>query len=237
MGLSMFVLCLGAGHPATAADSTPAAANSAPAAGSPPPTGGISVEAPAKLSMAEQWAKNRAMPEFLLPDQEEQKKKAPLRSLVKGIAKGAASEIKATASGLAKDMVLVFSVQDVDPYDKSGPPSNRPAIIYKFTLIDGSTAYLRRFPDNSFAIEDGFADGTVIVRNDKGEFIVKYPNGARGKVVFQSRNTILVYRPDNTITTYQKTSDGGYTINNDKLGYMGSARRDTTGINYELNEW
>jgi hypothetical protein len=201
-------------------------------------TGAVTTEAP--LSQAEQWVQKRSLPDFVLQDKEDKKKAKPIRSFVKHVAKGVASETAASFDGMAKDMVFVFSTQDIDPYEvKSGhAPKNRDAIVLKFTMVDGSSAYLRRFPDGSFAMEDGFADGTVVVRGPSPtEYVVKYPNGTRGRVVFQGRNTILVYRPDKTITTFKKTADGSYSITNDKLGYMGSARPDRTGVNYEIGNW
>ena len=227
VGLMSFVSCVGLGGaslPAHCADQ--------------PHAGSLTVTTQATLSQAEKWVKERSLPSFVLPaTDKEDKKKAPVRSFMKGIAKGAAKELSASADGMAKDMVFVFSVQDTDPYDKSAPPKNRPAIVLQFTMIDGSTAYLHRFPDGSFAVDGGFADGTVIVPNQSGEFVIKYPNGLNGRVVFQGRNKILVYRPDKTITTFQKNLDGGYSINNDKIGYMGSAKPDSTGVKYEMGEW
>jgi hypothetical protein len=196
--------------------------------------GGVSVTAP--LTQAEQWVQNRNAPWLQSADPATEKKshKGPVKSLLKGLGK----ELGASLDAMAKDMVLVFSVQDIDPYEVKSPPTNRPAIILKFNLIDGSSCYLRRFPDNSFAIEDGFADGTVMVPTDKpNEYIIKYPNGAKGRVVRQGTSTVTVYRPDKTVTTVSKTASGGYSVRNDQLGYMGEARPDRTGINYELGQW
>ncbi|CAN5317077.1 hypothetical protein BH10CYA1_BH10CYA1_54840 [soil metagenome] len=191
------------------------------------------------LTQAEKWVKQRSMPSWMGPDEEEKKEKkrsTPVRSLIKTVAKGTAKELGASLDGMAKDMVFVFSVQDIDPYEKKGPPKNKPAIVLKMTMMDGSTAYLRRFPDNSFAVEDGFADGTVLVPTDRNQYIIKYPNGFNGKVVITA-NTIVVYRPDKSITTFKKTMSGGYSATNDKLGYMGEARPDRTGVHYEVGEW
>lgn len=133
---------------------------------------------------------------------------------------------------------FVFSAQEfMDPYDKSGPPVDKPAIVSKFVLIDGSNCDLRRFPDGSYAIEDGYADGTVIVPDEASTYLIKYPNGARGKLVRKSSSTIVIYRPDKTITTVSKTNSGGYTVRNSKHGYMGEARLDRTGVHYESGEW
>lgn len=197
--------------------------------------GGVSES---ELTQAEKWVQKRSGPSFMPQDEDrkEKKRSTPVRSLIKSVAKGTAKELGASLDGMAKDMVFVFSVQDIDPYEKKGPPKNRPAIVLKMTMIDGSTAYLRRFPDNSFAVEDGFADGTVLVPTERNHYIIKYPNGFNGKVVISS-SSIIVYRPDKSITTFKKTMSGGYTATNDKLGYLGEARPDRTGVHYEIGEW
>lgn len=189
------------------------------------------------LTQAEKWVQSRSMPGFILQDTGKKKHKAPVRSFVKKAAKGLANEVAASAEGMAKDAILVFSVQDIDPYDKKGPPANRPAIVLEMTMVDGTTAYLHRFPDNSFAVEGGFADCTVMVPGKQGEFIIKYPNHVQGRVEFQGSNTIIVHRPDNTTTTFSKTASGSYSVSNDKFGYMGTARPDSTGVQYEVDNW
>lgn len=189
---------------------------------------------------AEEWVKSKNSPWLSEADNQNEKKKhtGPVRSLVKGVAKGTAKELGASLDGLAKDMVLVFSVQDIDPYEKKGPPKNRTAIILKFNLVDGSSCYLRRFPDGSYAIEDGFANGTVLIpRMETRDYLVKYPNGVQGRMVKDNAGTITIYRPDKTVTTVAKTPSGGYKVHNTKFGYMGDARPDDTGLNYELGTW
>lgn len=193
----------------------------------------------AKVWQAEEWAKTRNSPWLSKDDAEQDKKKhtGPVRSLLKGVAKGAAKELGTSASDFAKDMVLVFSVQDIDPYEKKGPPKNRTAIVLKCNMMDGSSCYLRRFPDGSYAIEDGFADGTVLIpREETGDYLVKYPNNTRGRMVKHGDN-VTIFRPDNTTTTVEKTGSGGYTVRNTKFGYMGEAHPDSTGINYETGQW
>ena len=83
----------------------------------------------AKVWQAEEWAKTRNSPWLSKADSETEKKthKGPVRNFIKSVAKGTAQELGASASGFAKDMVLVFSVQDIDPYEKKGPPKNRTA--------------------------------------------------------------------------------------------------------------
>lgn len=196
-------------------------------------------DAQVKVWQAEEWAKTRNSPWLSKEDGEQEKKthKGPVRSLIKGIAKGTAKELGTSAADMAKDLVFVFSVQDIDPYEKKGIPKNRPAIVLKFTMVDGSSCFLRRFPDGSYAIEDGFADGTVMIpREDTGDYLIKYPNGARGRMVKHGDN-VTIFRPDNTTTTVTKTPSGGFRLNNTKLGYMGEARPDSTGINYETGQW
>lgn len=198
--------------------------------------GGLTVQA--KKWQAEEWVVNRTSP-WLLPGEavkQKEQHKGPVRSFVKSVAKGTAKELKTSMHNMAQDMVFVFSVQDIDPYEKSAP-TDKPAIVLKFNLVDGSSCFLRRFPDGSYAIEDGFADGTVLLPEEGASFLVKYPNGVNGRLVRQSSNTTLVYRPDKTITTISKTNSGGYSVRNDKMGYIGEARPDRTGVHYELGEW
>ncbi len=192
-----------------------------------------------KVWQAEEWAKTRNSPWLSKDDAETDKKthKGPVRNFVKAVAKGTAKELGTSASDFAKDMVLVFSVQDIDPYEKKGPPKNRTAIVLKFTMADGTSCFLRRFPDGSYAIEDGFADGTVLIpRQDTNDYLVKYPNNTRGRMVKHGDN-VTIFRPDNTTTTVEKTMSGGFTVRNTKFGYMGEARPDSTGINYETGQW
>ena len=196
-------------------------------------------DAQVKVWQAEEWAKTRNSPWLSKDDAETDKKKhsGPVRSLIKGVAKGTAKELGTSASDFAKDMVLVFSVQDIDPYEKKGPPKNRTAIVLKCNMVDGSSCFLRRFPDGSYAIEDGFADGTVLIpRFDSNDYLVKYPNGTRGRMV-KHGDDVTIFRPDNTTTTVEKTASGGFTVRNTKFGYMGEARPDSTGINYETVQW
>ncbi|MBP7861228.1 hypothetical protein KA183_06065 [bacterium] len=204
----------------------------------PGPNSADSVEG--KVWQAEEWVKSKNSPWLTPEDGETEKKKhkGSVRNFIKAVAKGTAKELGTSAEDFAKDMVLVFSVQDIDPYEQKGVPTKRPAIILKFTMVDGSNAYLRRFPDGSYAIEEGFANGTVLIpRRDKDDYLVKYPNGARGRMVKDNTGTITIYRPDQSVTTVAKTAGGGYKVNNTKFGYMGDARPDSTGINYESGQW
>lgn len=109
--------------------------------------------------------------------------------------------------------------------------------MMQFNLVNGSICYLLHFPDGHYAIEDGFADGTVLLPAEDKSYQVKYPNGAKGRLVKESATTTVVYRPDNTTTTISKTAAGGYTVRNSEQGYMGEARPDRTGVNYEVGQW
>ncbi len=190
---------------------------------------------------AEAWVRNKNSPWLTAADSdvEKTKHKGPVRNFIKSVAKGTAKELGTSFDDMAKDMVLVFSVQDIDPYDMSkGPPTNRPAIVMKFTMVDGTSCYLRRFPDGSYAVEDGFANGTVLLpRKENGDYLVNYPNGVQGRMVKGLDGNIKIYRPDNTITTFTKNASGGYAANNTKFGYMGEARGDDTGVQWEVGAW
>ncbi len=188
------------------------------------------------LTQAEVWVQQREQPWATQMAAESKKKKHPVRNFVKAVGKGAASEAKATVGDMAKDCAFVFSVQDIDPYDKSSPPVDKPAIVMEMNMIDGSTCYLHRFPDNSFAVEGGFADNTVMVPTQQHEFLIKYPNGAQGRFV-RSGGGYKIYRSDNSVTTISKNPSGDYEITNDKIGFMGTAHPDETGLQYELGTW
>ncbi len=193
-----------------------------------------------KVWQAEEWVKSKNSPWLTAEDGETDKKKhkAPVRNFIKAVAKGTAKELSTSAEDFAKDMVLVFSVQDIDPYESKGVPKNRPAIMLQFNMADGSKCYLRRFPDGSYAIEEGFANGTVLIpRRESNDYLVKYPNGVNGRMVKDNTGNITIYRPDKTVTTVAKTASGGYSVSNTKFGYMGDARPDSTGLNYESGQW
>jgi hypothetical protein len=160
----------------------------------------------------------------------EKKKNGPLKLITKGLA----SELGTESSNMLKDTIFVFSAKDVDPYDQS-PPTNKPYTLLEIRFIDGSSAELIKYPDNSGKVQGGFADGTIICPEGNNSFIVAYPNGVRGKMVKLSSNEYKIYRPDNSVTTIKKTMSGGYEITNDKIGYMGTARPDSLGMQFEFN--
>jgi hypothetical protein len=148
--------------------------------------------------------------------------------------KGLGQELGSNAKGMAEGMVFVFSAQDIDPYDKKAP-KDKPYTMMTIALVDGTTCSIVKYPDNSKKVVGGFADGTIIAPLTANTFVVGYPNGARGKLVGSPGGNYKIYRPDNTVTTFQKTMSGRYTIRNDQGGYMGEAVPDRTGLSYEFS--
>lgn len=165
-----------------------------------------------------------------LPPPEKKKGHHPVRL----VAKALASELGTDASGMLKDSMFVFSAKDFDPYDKSAP-KNKPYTLLEIQMIDGSEASVIKYPDNSGKVVGGFADGTIIAPSGPNTYIVAYPNGARGKLVKVSGIEYDIYRPDNTITRIKKTAGGDYEMTNNKLGYIGTARTDTLGMQFEMH--
>lgn len=161
-------------------------------------------------------------------------KKKTKNGPIRLVAKAAASELGTDSSDMLKDAIFVFSAKDVDPYDKS-IPKDKPYTALEATLVDGSSASLIKYPDGSGKIVGGFADGTIIAPAGQGVYIVAYPNNVRGKMVKVSSNEFQIYRPDNTITTIKQNNNGGYSIRNSKIGYMGEAQPDRLGMQFELN--
>jgi hypothetical protein len=159
-----------------------------------------------------------------------EKKRGPLKKVFKAAGK----ELGTSFSDMGKDMVLVFSVQDVDPYSKSAP-KDKPYLLTTIQWIDGTESKVIKYPDDSFKIEGGFVDGTVIVPKGKRTFTVKYPNGTEGTLESLGGGGSKIFRPDGSITTITKTMGGEYQISNDKIGFMGSAASDPTGLNFEMN--
>lgn len=188
------------------------------------------------LTDADQWVLHRTEPWAMQAAAQSKKSTHPVRKFVKGVGKELKKEAGDTFLDMAKDSAFVFSVQNIDPFDQESPPLKEPAVVMEANLIDGSTCYLHRFPDNSFAVEGGFADNTVIVPTQQHQFVVKYPNGAIGKFV-RSNGAYKIIRPDGSVTTISKNPSGDYDINNDKIGFMGTAHPDETGLQYELGSW
>ena len=131
-------------------------------------------------------------------------------------------------SDMAKDMVFVFSAQDIDPYKKSAP-KDKPYTLATVSLVDGSICKLIKYPDNSGKVVGGFADGTIIAPLNDQTFVIGYPNGARGRMEKLPGGCFKIYRPDKTITTMTKDPAGRYSIRNNELGYMGEAAPDRSG--------
>lgn len=159
------------------------------------------------------------------------KKNGPLAFIVKGLG----SEADANSSDLAKDMVFVFSAQDVDPYKKSAP-TDKPYTFLTCHLIDGTFCKVIKYPDNSGKIEGGFADGTIIAPIDENTFVVGYPNGTRARLEKLPGGNYKIYRPDNSVTTMTKSASGRYSIRNTVLGYMGDAFSDRSGMQFEFKK-
>jgi hypothetical protein len=224
----------GTATPATAAGS--ASVNASSSSSSSSSAAAAPVAAPTgPLSQAEIWVRDRFNPGGESAAAELKKAKHPVRSFFKGVAKGTAKELGTSLHLMAEDSAFVFSVQDVDPYESNRPPRNKQAIVMEMTMTDGTTCYLHHFPDGSFAVEGGFADGTVILPRTATQYLVKYPNGVSGNLVRQ-RDLMTIHRPDNTVTTFKRTAGGGWEVSNSKVGYIGEAHPDDQK-NIELNSW
>jgi hypothetical protein len=246
LSIALACVCATAGQAVLAADAASPAGTptgAAPGAGATTQPAPISVEGGVQhverpLSDAEKWVLHRTEPWAQQAADERKAKKHPVRKFVKTVGKGLAAEAHQTIADMGKDLVFVFSVQDIDPYDKTKPPMDKAAIVLEANLIDGSTAYLHHFPDNSFAVEGSFADNTVMIPVKPNEFLVKYPNGATGRMVKLGSSEYKIYRSDNSVTTINKNPSGQFSINNDKIGFMGTAHPDETGLQYEMGgDW
>jgi hypothetical protein len=165
------------------------------------------------------------------PEVQKEQKSGPARYVFKGLG----NEAKANVKGMAQDMVFVFSAQDIDPYAK-GPPKDKPYRLLSVRLVDGSQCSVIKYPDNSKKIVGGFANGTIIAPLSPNIFVVGYPNGARGRLEKTSDGGYKVFRPDGTVTTLKQTMSGQFSIRNDKLGYMGDATPDRTGLQFEFKD-
>jgi hypothetical protein len=157
------------------------------------------------------------------PAQSRPKKTGPLRYVLKGLG----NEAKASASDMGKDMIFVFSCQDIDPYEKK-TNKDKPYTALAIRMVDGSMSSLIRYPDDSARVEGGFADGTIVAPMGGNQYAVGYPNGTRGRLEKIPGGGCKVYRPDNTVTTLKKTASGGFSLRNTKFGYMGDAVPDTS---------
>lgn len=159
------------------------------------------------------------------------KKKGPMRHALKAVGK----ELGTSMDYLGRDMVMFLSVQDIDPYDRK-PPKNKPYTSCYIRLIDGSSATLIRYPDDSYKISGGIFNNTVIVPKQGNTYVIKYPNGTKGRVERLGDGLTKIYRPDRTVTTIKRNMSGSLSISNDKLGYLGSATPNTGGASgYDWN--
>lgn len=157
------------------------------------------------------------------------KKKKHRHRVIRGLGK----ELKKSGEYFAKDLAMFLSVQDIDLYEKKSVPLDKPCTVLTFQYTDGQRARLVRYPDRSFRVFGSIFEGTVMIPDGPKTFIIKYPNGAKGKVVSVNSSLIKSYRPDGTVTTLQKQMSGQYSIRNSKQGYLGMARSDRTGITWE----
>lgn len=210
---------------AVSAETVNAVPGSAPATAAP-----ASVAPAAPVAAAPDPVKTCEAYLSTLPVPEKKQGHHPIRL----VAKALASELGTDASGMLKDSMFVFSAKDFDPYDKKAP-TNKPYTLLEIQMIDGSEASVIKYPDNSGKVVGGFADGTIIAPAGPNTYIVAYPNGVRGKLVKLSNNEYDIYRPDNTITRITKTASGDFELKNNKLGYIGTARTDTLGMQFEMH--
>ncbi len=157
-------------------------------------------------------------------------KKGPIKVMAHAL-KG---EFSNDSKNMLRDSILLFSAQDIDPYDRSAP-TDKPYTLCEARMVDGSQASVIKYPDGSGKVVGGFADGTIMAPSGSNTWIVAYPNGVRGNLVKESSSIYKVYRPDDSITTIKKTMSGGYSISNDKIGTMGDLRTDQLGMQYEFN--
>jgi hypothetical protein len=163
------------------------------------------------------------------PAQVEKKKHHdPVKLLFKGLASEMGTDMKDTM----QDSIFVFSAKDVDPYKKKAP-KDRPYTALEIQFVDGTTGRVIKYPDGSAKIDGAHFNGAVIAPNGVGTYIIAYPNGTRGKIVTID-NGYRIYRPDNTITTVKEELGGDYEIDNNKLGYIGTAHSDKYGMQYEF---
>lgn len=151
------------------------------------------------------------------------------------IMKGLAEDLGTSFGDMGKDLVLVFSVQDYDPYEKHSVPK-KPYVIGEARFNDGSSADIIKFPDTSLRIKGSVLDGTYVCPNETGSGgTVYYPNGVQGTLKKLPGGGVEILRPDKTTTTITKNASGSYRISNDKAGYLGDITTDSTGLNYEFS--
>ncbi|HEY9714818.1 MAG TPA: hypothetical protein V6C72_15225 [Chroococcales cyanobacterium] len=164
------------------------------------------------------------------PPPTEKKKKRPGLFLAKALA----SELKTDGKNMLEDTAFVFSAKDFDPYARSAP-TDKPYTALELTLVDGSQAQVIKYPDGSAKIVGSYLDKTVICPNGTDNFIVAYPNNVRSQMVRVNSDEYKIYRPDKTITYMKKTASGAWSVSNDKIGFMGTARPDFENLQFELN--
>ncbi|MGH9548828.1 MAG: hypothetical protein ACRD3W_05600 [Terriglobales bacterium] len=162
--------------------------------------------------------------------QPEKKKKGPIRF----VAKALASEMGSDLGDMVKDSAFVFSNRDFDPWQE-GPKKGKPYTALELQLVDGESAQVIRYPDDSAKVVGSYLDGTIIAPSgQQNTYIMAYPNGARARLVKVSSMEYKIYRPDNTVTTMKKEMSGEWQLDNSKIGYMGTAQPDREGMQYEF---
>jgi hypothetical protein len=184
------------------------------------------LDAKLKTCQAATWDAQQAQKE------EKKRKRGPVRRAVRSTGKFLGDEISQSAQGIGRDLLFTLSVQDTD-FDERKPPTDKPYEIASFRLVDGTMCSLTKYPDRSCKVDGGFAHGTIIAPLTYNEYVVGYPNGLKAKLV-KSGSQIKVYRPDKTVTTFDKTLSGNYKIHNSQLGYMGEGLADQTGMRFDF---
>lgn len=166
--------------------------------------------------------------EAFAPEKEDSKR--PVRRFLSGLGK----ELGASADAFGKDLTMFLSVQDVDPYEKSAP-TDKPYVMGRTRLVDGTMADIVKFPDKSMRVSGGFADGTYACLTSNNNYVVHYPNGVKGTMKLFSDGGMEIHRPDNSVTTVTKNVGGSFRMRNTKMGYMGEIKTDQTGLSYEFS--
>jgi hypothetical protein len=151
------------------------------------------------------------------------------------IISGIGKDLGTSFSDMGKDLVLVFSVQDYDPYAQHSPPKG-PYVLGEARFNDGTSAEIIKFPDSSLRVKGSVMDGTYACPDATGNgATVYYPNGVQGTLKRLPGGGLEIFRPDQTTTTITKNMSGSYRISNSKAGYLGDINTDSTGVNYEFS--
>lgn len=164
-----------------------------------------------------------------MPNKMHKRKGGPVRKVIKGIASETVQDLK----DMADDSIFVFSANSFGPDHTTS--ETKPYQAYEITLMNGDIASVTAFPDQSFRISGGTFDGTCACRNaSTGHYTIYYPNGVQGSVKPLGGGSFEILRPDQTITTFKKSSTGGFRISNSKTGYAGEMTPDEADIGWKL---